>query len=60
MMKTIIVKSQEEADQAEELMANDGYLVAAISNTGLPPGQARITFLPESAFEQRKDDATTP
>lgn len=52
MMKTIIVSSEDEAAAAQKKMLEEGYRVASVSNTGLAPGKARITFLPHSAFEE--------
>lgn len=50
-MESAIVSHQDELDMHVEAFAKRGMKLAAVSNTGLPPGQIRITFLPESAFD---------
>lgn len=50
-MESVIVSSQDEIDTHVEEFSKRGMKPAAMSNTGLPHGQARITFLPESAFD---------
>jgi len=44
MMRTVIASDQSTP------AAPEGYKLAFASNAGLPAGQARYTFLPESAF----------
>ncbi len=51
-MRTVIVKSEEEATVANEQAEKDGLQWAATSNTGLPEGYSRMTFLPKSAFKK--------
>lgn len=49
-MESVIISSQDEIDAHVAKFAKRGMKPAAMSNTGLPPGQARITFIPDSAF----------
>ena len=53
-MKTVYVKTMEEADKiVQEMKQNDLHL-AAQSNTGLEEGW-RLTFLPSSAFKREEN-----
>lgn len=54
MMHTRIVKSEEEFEAAVTANKAAGYEVACVSNTGLPQGQWRVTFLPAEAFKSDK------
>lgn len=51
-MESVIVTSQEEIDMHVAAFELRGMKPAAMSNTGLPHGQARITFIEESAFDR--------
>lgn len=51
-METIIVSSEDELAEQVEVHKARGLRLAAISNTGLPEGQARLTFLPLKAFKE--------
>lgn len=52
-LKCEIVDSDQAFDEAVERHAKDGRRLAAMSNAGLPAGQQRLSFLPESAFTRR-------
>jgi predicted amidohydrolase len=49
-MMHVIVVPVEEAEEAATGRAPAGYRLASVSNTGLPAGKVRMTFLPEDAF----------
>lgn len=51
-MESVIVSHQDEIDAHVEAFAKRGMKPGAMSNTGLPHGQARITFIEESAFDR--------
>jgi hypothetical protein len=50
-MESVIVSSQDDIDAHVDEFSKRGMKPAALSNTVLPQGQARLTFLPETAFE---------
>jgi hypothetical protein len=52
MMQCFIVSSEEEIADIGKRMSAEGYRIAAISNAGLPPGKACLTYLPNSAFKK--------
>ncbi len=56
MMVTSIVKSEEEFNKARDEAYSNGYRIASISNTGLPEGHFRITFLDQSCFKDEGGD----
>lgn len=51
-MKAVIIKNVDEYDEALTQAEKEGLKMAAASNTGLPHGHLRITFLPSSAFKK--------
>jgi hypothetical protein len=53
-MESVIVSSEEEIVTAVEEHDKRGLRCAAMSNTGLPPGQMRLTFIPVDAFGNAK------
>lgn len=55
-MRTVIVSTEDEWAEAEKSQALEGRRIAAASNTGLPQGRYRLTFLPKSAFVDNAPD----
>lgn len=51
-MKTIIIKNVYEFAEALIQAGKEDLRIASSSNTGLPIGHIRITFLPASAFKK--------
>lgn len=51
-MEIVIVRSKEEMENKVAEYGKRGLRVAVCSNTGLPSGTWRLTFLPESAFKK--------
>lgn len=54
MMKSRVVRSEEEAERVIAEMEKEGLRVAMVSNCGLPQGHARLTFLPHDCFTNKK------
>lgn len=54
-MRVVVVHSEEEADRVFAAQEADGYHCGCMSNTGLPAGSFRLTFLPKSAFTPEPD-----
>lgn len=50
-MQTRIVTSEDEFTSTCAEMEAKGLRLAAVSNSGLPKGSERLTFLPASAFK---------
>lgn len=60
-MKTFIVSNQQEITDLQLAQLEENRHLATISNTGLPEGKFRITFLPSSVFVTNsiiEDDAS--
>jgi hypothetical protein len=51
MMRCFVVSSEKEIADTANRMSAEGYRIAAISNAGLPPGKACLTYLPRSVFK---------
>lgn len=51
-MQARVVTGEEEGQAVIDEFKAKGWRIAAISNTGLEPGQARITFMPEKHFTE--------
>jgi hypothetical protein len=49
-MRTVYVTSEAQFDAVCAEMTAQGMRLAGISNSGLPKGTERLTFLPEDAF----------
>lgn len=56
-MRCTVVHNETELDAAVADAKRDGMRLACTSNTGLPVGDYRLTFLPASAFT---DNETRP
>jgi len=58
-MRVFIVGSEAEAKAVTDEQTQQGYQWACSSNTGLPAGQWRLTFLPNAIFMDTPIDAPT-
>ena len=54
-MYCVVVSDDEEAVAAVRRAQDNGLRLACVSNTGLPSGKARMTFLPAEVFTDRTD-----
>lgn len=59
MMYSTVVHDEDEFAWACTKARCAGYRLAAVSNTGLPPGQRRLTFLPSFRFDDTKKGPAT-
>lgn len=54
-LKTFIVSTNDELDKLANEMETKGMRMASISNAGLEHPKRRVSFLPESAFNNNKE-----
>ena len=57
----VLVLTDEERTEFQKTISDmkaDGFLSASISNTGLPDGRIRLTFLHKSAFNKPREETS--